>query len=307
MTTTLSSLGNRFVIAPSGRFSLEEVAVMGFGHRHEEHFDGVLRLAFCLDGEGYARQGAVAVRQDDGTEVECVVVAGDPAVLRDQVSRILSLDHDGEAFDEIGGRDPVIGRLQAVAPGLRPPLFHSPYEAAAWAVLSARRPAAQMAEVRRRLSTAHGAVFKVAGQPVAAFPTPTQLLDVSSFADLSRTKIERLHAVARAARDGLLDAEHLRSLGPDEAMRLLQALPGIGPFYAALVVVRGSGFTDVLATNEPKLLAAVGDLYGLGHPASPAELTRIAEAWRPRRTWASVLVRAAHARLTSDPIPPTAA
>jgi DNA-3-methyladenine glycosylase II len=49
--------------------------------------------------------------------------------------------------------------------------------------------------------------------------------------------------------------------------------------------------------DEPKLLAAVGDLYHLGHPARAEELTRIAEAWRPRRTWAAVLVRAAYGRL----------
>ena len=57
---------------------------------------------------------------------------------------------------------PVIGRLHAAAPGLRPPLFYSPYEAAMWSVLSARRPAAQMAVVRDRFSRAHGRVFNLA-------------------------------------------------------------------------------------------------------------------------------------------------
>ena len=79
-------------------------------------------------------------------------------------------------------------------------------------------------------------------------------------------------------------------------MAELQSLPGIGPFYANLVVVRAAGFADVLPTNEPKLLAAVGDRYELGHPATVAELTAIGEAWRPRRTWAAVLVRATHGR-----------
>lgn len=286
----------RFIITATGGFSLEEVAMMGFGPRHEEHFDGVMRLAFCLDGNGYERHGAVAVRAHaDG--VECTPIAGDPTTLRQQVARILSLDHDGVVFDEIGRRDPVIGRLQKAVPGLRPPLFHSPYEAAAWAVLSARRPALQMTEVRRRLSEAHGAIFDVAGQQIAAFPTPRQLLRVETFPGLNTAKIERLHATARAAGDGLLDADHLIAVGPDEAAKELQTLPGIGPFYAALIVVRATGFSDILATNEPKLLAAVGDLYELGHPATATELTHIAEAWRPRRTWAAVLVRAGHHRL----------
>jgi len=285
-----------FAIPVTGAFSLGELARMGFGHRHEAAFDGVMRLGFCVDGDGYERQAAVAVRQGPDA-VECTVIAGDHANLRRQVARVLSLDHDGAAFDQIGLRDPVIGRLQAVAPGLRPPLFHSPYEAAAWAVLSARRPSREMAILRCRLSEAHGAVYEVAGEQIAVFPTPRQLLQVTAFPGLSGIKIERLHAVARAARQGWLDADHLRSVGADEAATKLQSLPGIGPFYAALVVVRAAGFADVLPTDEPRLLAAVGDLYGLGHPASPSELHRIAEAWRPRRTWAAVLVRAAHRRL----------
>ena len=34
--------------------------------------------------------------------VECRVVVGDPATLRAQVARVLSLDHDGVVSDEIG-------------------------------------------------------------------------------------------------------------------------------------------------------------------------------------------------------------
>ena len=54
----------------------------------------------------------------------------------------------------VGERDPVIGALQRAHPGQRPVLFHSPYEAAAWSVISARRPAAQGAKVRAALSRA---------------------------------------------------------------------------------------------------------------------------------------------------------
>jgi DNA-3-methyladenine glycosylase II len=293
-TTTAATL----TIGFTGRFSLPEVATMGFGHRHEDHFDGVMRLAFCLDGDGYRHHGAATVTQDAGG-VHCTVVAGDPPAVARQVARVLSLDHDGAVFDEIGRRDPVIGRLQDAAPGLRPPLFYSPYEAAAWAVLSARRSGRQMAEVRRRLADAYGTTFELAGRPTPAFPTPSQLLRIQSFPGLNELKIARLHGIARAALEGWLDADALQSLGAEEATAKVQSLAGIGPFYAALVVVRGTGFEDVLAVDEPKLLAAVGDLYELGHPATASELSRIAEGWRPRRTWAAVLVRAAYHRLTA--------
>lgn len=274
----------------SGSFSLESVAMMGFGHRHETAFDGVMRLAFCLDG-GFATAGAAEVRQAGGA-VECAVVAGDPDAVTRQVSRVLSLDHDGAAYDVICERDPLLSRLASLRPGLRPPLFYSPYEAAAWGVLSARRSAMQMTRVRTALSRAHGTTFELAGQEVSAFPTPLQLLGVSAFDGIEPAKIGRLHGIARAALDGALEATHLRSVGPDQAALELQRLPGIGPFYASLVVIRAVGFTDVLATAEPRLLAAVGDRIGLGRPATAEELTEIAESWRPFRTWANVLIRA---------------
>jgi len=298
-----------FTIAPRGEFSLRESATFGFGQRVPfgqrvsakravGDFDGVMRLAFCLDG--YRQQVGVEVRQDPAG-VHCVVHGeGDLETARAQVARVLSLDHDGRGFAEVGRRDPVIGRLQAVAPGLRPPLFYSPYEAAAWAVLSARRPAQQMAQVRDRLSQSHGARFELAGKAVAALPTPEQLLAVEEFPAVPPVKIERLHGVARAARQGLLDVDHLRALGPEQAMAAVQQIPGIGPFYSGLIVIRGTGFTDVLPTSEPRSLDLVRRLYDLPATPGPEQLEAIAEPWRPFRTWCAVLVRAAGGRLLPD-------
>ena len=285
-----------FTIVPEGPFSLREAATFGFGQRLDTSWDGVLRLAFCVDG--YAEQAGVEVRHDD-RGVHCTV-AGNAAIeaVRSQVARVLSLEHDGEAFARIGDRDPVIARLLAAAPGLRPPLFYSPYEAAAWAVLSVRRVPKQMDAVRRRLGEAHGATFDLAGERVAAFPTPDQLLVVDAFPGISADRLTRLHGVARAALDGLLDVSRIHKLGPEAAMADLQRINGIGPFYSALIVIRASGFADVLPRDEAKALALVGELYGLGGPATAEQLTAIAEAWRPFRTWAVVLIRAAASRLT---------
>ena len=201
-----------FTIVPEGPFSLREAATFGFGQRLETTWDGVMRLAFCVDG--YSEHAGVEVRQDE-RGVHCIVHGdADVAAVRRQVARVLSLDHDGAAFARIGERDPVMARLLAAAPGLRPPLFYSPYEAAAWAVLSVRRVPKQMDAVRRRLSEAHGATFDLAGERVAAFPTPDQLLVVDAFPGISADRMTRLHGVARAALDGWLDVSRIHKLGP---------------------------------------------------------------------------------------------
>ena len=299
-----------FTISPQGPFSLAEAAAFGFGQRDGRDRDGVMRLAFCLDG--YTEQVGVEVRQDDAGDVSGMAFmppGTDPAAVRAQVARVLSLDHDAAEFVQAGERDPVIGRLQAAAPGLRPPLFYSPYEAAAWSVLSVRRPVKQMMHVRTLLSEAHGRVFALAGQQLAAFPTPGRLLRVTSFPGIGADKIERLHGVARAALEGRLDVSSLKDLGPEAAMAHVQSIKGIGPFYSSLIVIRGTGFTDVLPVGEPRALALTAQLYGLPEPPDEAQFRELAEPWRPFRTWATVLIRAAAHRVlgTDRPAPVPAA
>jgi DNA-3-methyladenine glycosylase II len=259
-----------------------------------------MRMAFALDGT--FAPVAVAVRQpvDDGpVEVE-VIGSADREQALAQTARVLSLDRDAASYPEVGERDSVVGRLMALRPGLRPPLFHSPYEAAAWSVLSARRPARQMAMVRDRLAAEHGRVFEVAGREVTAFPRPAALLALQSVPGLPAVKVERLHAVARAAEEGMLDVQRLRALGPEEAHTHVQALPGIGPFYASLIVLRAIGFADVPVTEEPMALDLMGRLYGLGRRATAADVERLTDPWRPWRTWTTVLLRAAGPLLLSE-------
>jgi len=280
---------------PRGPFSLEESATFGFGQRANEGFDGVMRLAFCVDN--YRDQVGVELRQDADGVHGIVVGEGDLQAVARQVARVLSLDHDGHEFLRVGERDPVMGRLQAAAPGLRPPLFYSPYEAAAWSIISARRPARQMAAVRRRISETHGRVFELADQELAALPTPHRMLAIEGFPGLTEEKIDRLHGIARAALAGQLDVDRIRAMDPDEAMADLQSIEGIGPFYSALIVIRACGLADVLPTSEPKALELTAQLYGLSKPPTPAEFQEMAVPWRPFRTWGVVFIRAAGPRV----------
>jgi hypothetical protein len=143
----------------------------------------------------------------------------------------------------------------APIPRLRPPLFSSPYEAAAWAIISARRPARQAAATRSLIAERLGREFELAGERLAAFPTPDRLLLVEPLKGLPQVKVERLHALAEATLAGRLDADRLRALEPAAALAELQELPGIGPFYSLLVLVRSSGHADLLPAGERRVLA----------------------------------------------------
>lgn len=271
---------------------------MGFGHRDERAFDGVMRLAFCLDTD-LEQQVGVELRQADGRLDLVVHGDGDLEAVRRQVARVVSADHDGAAYAQVCAGDPVLARVHAAAPGFRPANFHSPYEAAVWSVLSARRQRRQAIALRRRLSERHGAAFELAGQVVHALPTPSTFTRLEHVEGLPDAAVPRLHGLAEAAAAGRLDVDRLTAMPPGEAMAELQRLPGIGPFYSALVVVRACGLTDVLSTQEGHSRRAVQELYDLDHEPDEAELEAIAEAWRPFRTWAAVSLRAVGPRLAS--------
>ncbi|HEU5001519.1 MAG TPA: DNA-3-methyladenine glycosylase 2 family protein [Actinomycetota bacterium] len=295
-----------FELVPRGPFSLEESAMFGFGQRHQDGYDSMMRLAFCVDG--FAGQAAVALTQPGGLdgvvhgEIYARVGDAPTETIVAQVARVLSLDHDATGFLAVGDRDPVIADLHAAAPGLRPPLFYSPYEAAVWAVISSRRPHGVAELWRRRLSTSGGPPLAVAGQTMWALPTPASIAVMGPRRVAEATGIELVRAkrvvdVAEAAWAGALDADRLRAMDPAAARTQLRAIPGIGPFYADLILIRATGATDLFPAAEPKLLALLGDLYGLGRPATPEEATAAAEVWSPWRTWAAVLVRAAGRRV----------
>src|SRR2546430_1025575 len=95
-----------FTIEPLGPFSLQELATFGFGQRSEQKWDGVMRLALCLDD--YSGHVGVEVRQDDDG-VHCRYEGStSPEPVKSQVARVLSLDHDATTYTAVGDRDPVI-------------------------------------------------------------------------------------------------------------------------------------------------------------------------------------------------------
>jgi len=252
--------------------------------------DGALRLAFVRDDlEG---AGGVTLRGGDGAEVAASLSGGATVP---QVRRVFGLDLDGAAFAALGQRDPLLGALQARAPaGARPVLFGSVYEAAAWAVLGARTPVTRAAALRRALIADHGEAVDLDGERWRAFPAPRALLAVHTVPGVADEKLRRLHAVAGAALDGVLDADVLASLPADEALARLKSVRGIGDFYAMLILLRAVGVRDVLPGSEPRILAAAARLIGRDRPLTADEFAEISARWSPFRTWASFLLRTAH-------------
>ncbi len=120
----------------------------------DQHEAGDLRTVFLVEDDWSRVTATIA---QDGTTARVTAAGhGNLDVAAAQAARFLSLDVDGRGWPAVGDRDPVIAAAQARLPGLRPCGFHSPYEAAAWAVLSQRIRITQAARLRDDLIRRHG-------------------------------------------------------------------------------------------------------------------------------------------------------
>ncbi len=330
MTAVSLTPAGPFSLAAGARF-LEDFTPACYSGTADE----VLRLAFPAD-DGHSTVAA-AVRQEKAADGEAGTVRAeftvhrgapdgdldgspaDPAsagagpvstgeppwpdeAVRAQLARILSLDVDGSGFPALAA-DPVVAGLMAEFPGLRPVCFHSPYEAAVWAVIGHRIRMTQAAAIKARLAERYGRRVQVAGRTLHAFPTPPVLRGITRVPGLTEVKTERLHALAEAADAGELDAARLRAMPVDDALTALRTLPGIGPFSAELILIRGAAHPDVFPRHEPRLHAAIATAYGLDETASGdiSRLAGIADGWRPYRSWIGLLLRARAERIGRRP------
>lgn len=283
-----------FEIRPRGQFSL--AAAQDFAGGFPPGIGGgavgeqSIALAFPIEGTDSSAAVELSQRADG-------VVVGRtdaPTALLEQVerqaARSLSLDHDGSGWPEVGRRDPVIGRLQQQHGFLRPVCFYSAYEAATSFVIGQRISMRQGARIKADLREDLGDRPTVDGNAYDAFPRPARLLELREERGLNDRKVQWLHGLARAALDARLDTEELRALPLDEALARLRELPGVGPWTAEGILLRGCGVADELPGTDDLSLRAAADLYarpGLDRDGFLA----LAEAWRPYRTWTVVLLR----------------
>lgn len=145
--------------------------------------------------------------------------------------------------------------------------------------------------VGQQLSTASAeAIWKRTETLVGPF-TARRLLahDETSLrsAGLSAAKIRTLHALARAAADGL-DVADLVHASDDDVRASLTAVHGIGPWTADIFLLFCLGRADAWASGDLALQLAARDVLGLKERPAASELDVHAERWRP---WRGVAAR----------------
>jgi AraC family transcriptional regulator of adaptative response / DNA-3-methyladenine glycosylase II len=212
--------------------------------------------------------------------------------------RMLDLDADPAAVDEVLGTDPALAPLVGSAPGRRVPAAPDADELAVRAVLGQQVSIAGGRTLTARVVTAAGSpLAEPVGTLTHAFPRAAALADADLTAvGLTGARRRTVHALSIALADGDIALDP----GADrkEAHRALLGVPGIGPWTAALVGLRGLADPDVWLPGD---LALRKSLAALGSSDSDA-----ATRWRPWSSYAVLHLWAlAVPSLFTRPTPPT--
>jgi DNA-3-methyladenine glycosylase II len=148
--------------------------------------------------------------------------------------------------------------------GLHHVRFRTLAEVTVHAVLGQRTPIAQASAMKRRVAAALGPSAEVAGRRLYAFPTFEQLLPLSAddwHAILGhRAKADRLPGVIRGVAG--LGEPCLRTVPYAVALAALESLDGVGPFTAAMILLRGLGRMDDVPLDSPGLATIAASVYG---------------------------------------------
>jgi AraC family transcriptional regulator of adaptative response / DNA-3-methyladenine glycosylase II len=219
----------------------------------EEVRDGVYRRTLREDGP--------ILRADDGSPL---------------ARRLLDADADLLAVAEVLGSDPLLAPLVEAAPWRRIPGHVDGFELAVRAILGQQVSVAAARTNAARLVERYGEpLAEPAGSLTHRWPAPRALRDAEIPGP--RTRAAAIRALAAAVDDGELD------LSPGADPAALLELPGVGPWTASYVAMRALGDRDAFLPTD---LGVRRGLEALGAPGDPRSAERLAEGWRPFRSYA---------------------
>jgi AraC family transcriptional regulator of adaptative response / DNA-3-methyladenine glycosylase II len=250
-----------------------------------EHWDGAVyhRTLGLPRGHGVAEVWA-STRHDDRSRpvVRARARLEDwrdvgPAVRR--LRRLLDLDADPVAVDGVLSEDPVLAPVVGSSPGRRAPGAVDPFEIAVRGVIGQQISVAGARTVTGRIVAVAGEPLRINGGVDAlthVFPGPEALASIDhDHLPMPATRRRTIVGLAERVADGTVVLDDGADRGAIEYGLL--AVPGVGPWTAGYVLMRGLGDPDVFLPTD---LGVRAGLRALGVDAARAE------RWRPWRSYA---------------------
>ncbi|MDL9935757.1 AlkA N-terminal domain-containing protein [Gordonia sp. ABSL1-1] len=202
----------------------------------------------------------------------------DLGVAVNRIRRLLDLDADVAAAEEVLGSDPALGPLVVAAPGIRLPGSVDPAETIIRTMIGQQISVAAARVHLDNLVDALGEPTDWPDDQGRCFPTPASIAEHGrSVLRGPRRRIDSIVAVAAALADNRVEP-HPGMTASDLYAQLVE-LPGIGPWTADIVAMRVTGDPDIALTHDLVVVHAMNEL-GIDRGA--------AEGWSPWRSYASM-------------------
>ena len=211
------------------------------------------------------------------------------------VQRTRSLFDLDAPIDDIGAvlsRDKTLQSWLKRNPGIRVPGAWDGFELCVRAVLgqqvSVKAATTFAGRIAKRYGEPAGVVIEgMDDAPTRLFPGPQRLARARlESLGIIRSRAQTIRDIARAANNG--DLRFAADQSADEFRSNLTSIKGVGDWTAEYVAMRALKNPDAFPASDLGLLRAF-DEQG-GRRMRPAELAKRAEAWRPWRAYAALLI-----------------
>ncbi len=184
------------------------------------------------------------------------------------VRQMLGVDRNLKDFDRSAARIPWLAPVVKRMRGVKPPRYPTLWEACANAIIFQQVSLQAASAIMHRLVIALGQSVEVDDmpRPLYVFPTAESVQsatdDVLRSTGLSANKIATLRRVVEALSSGTLDATALEQCTSPDAAEVLCRIKGIGPWTAAVILLRGLGRLDVFPANDTSVASNISLVAG---------------------------------------------
>jgi 3-methyladenine DNA glycosylase/8-oxoguanine DNA glycosylase len=248
--------------------------------------------------------GSIAEPQLSFEALSGELPVGEAAEVGRTLRHVLGLEVDPVELQRVARAAPKLRDVVAALRGMRPPRYAALFEAFANVVPFQQVSLDAGVAAVRRLVERFGRPLEHDGRTHWAFPEAAAIADAKPLSltacGLSRSKADALRALARAVADDDVSYAKLAALPSEDAIRWLVDLPGIGPWSAHLVLLRGLGRLDVFPPGDVGAQRGLGALLGV---RTSAGLERVVARLGARRGYL-YFCALGHALLTKELIHP---
>lgn len=224
--------------------------------------------------------------------------------------RMLGLDASPVPEAALAEQDSRLAPVLHALDGFRTPCFPTLFETCASVLPFQQLSLDAGTAIVGRIVEGFGVQMLLDGTPWFCFPSPAAIAGADPArlreTGLSRSKVTALQGLARLIADGSLSSEHLRALPTPEAIAALRALPGIGPWSANLILLRGFRRLDVFPEGDVGAARNLTELIQAPQLLTPADASAFAARFGDQRGYLYFLALGNQLRAKGllDAVPP---